>query len=133
MRILMRSIFALLVLALSVATTGARQPGASRYRDLKGEWRQPLDPGAKLASVLIFYGHDCPISNSYAPEINRICAAYTNFDFYIVQVDADLSVATARQHAREYALTAPVLLDPKHVLVKKTRVNVTPEAVVAGK
>jgi hypothetical protein len=103
------------------------------FNDLAGIPHHPLDPAEKAASVLIFFCQDCPISNSYAPEINRICASHTNFAFYIVQVDPDLKPAAAREHAREYDLRAPVLLDSQHRLVKLTRATVTPEAVVLGK
>src|SRR5947207_2585592 len=102
------------------------------FEDLGGTIRHPLDPGNKLASVLIFYWHDCPICNSYAPEINRIYGSRTNFAFYIVQVDPDLTVAAAKKHAREYDLHPPVLLDTKHDLVKKLNATVTPQAVVVG-
>lgn len=103
------------------------------YADLNGIPRHPLDPGQKAASVLFFYGHDCPISNGYAPEINRICSRYTNFNFYIVQVGDDLTAAAARAHARQYKLRAPILLDPRHELVKLAGATLTPEAVVLGR
>ncbi len=111
-------------------------PGGSPgpvVNDLDGIPRHPLDPGQKLASVLIFYWHDCPVCNSYAPEISRIRASYTNFAFYIVQVDPDLNQAAAREHAWQYDLRAPALLDPKHRLVEKAKATVTPEAVVLGR
>src|SRR5436189_6241021 len=103
------------------------------FNDLDGVSRHPLEPGGKVASVLFFYWHDCPICNSYAPEINRICASYTNFAFYIVQIDPDLTTAAAKEHAKEYALRAPVLLDPEHRLVKLAKATTTPEAVALGK
>ena len=111
-------------------------PGASSdyvFKDLGGVSREPLKPGDKLASVLIFYWQDCPISNGYAPELNRIAASHTNFAFYIVQVDPELTATAAKEHAREYALHLPVLLDPKHHLVDRLKATVTPEAVVVGK
>ena len=103
------------------------------FNDLDGVTHHPLNPGEKLASVLLFYWHDCPICNSYAPEINRICGSYTNFAFYIVQVDPDLTPVAAREHAKEYDLKASVLLDPHHRLVKLAKATVTPQAVVMGK
>ena len=103
------------------------------FNDLNGVGHRPLDPGDKVASVLLFYWHDCPVCNSYASEINRICASYTNFAFYIVQVDPDLTPAAAREHKREYDLRAPVLLDPDHRLVKLAKATVTPEVVVLGR
>ena len=86
-----------------------------------------------MASVLIFYLQDCPISNSYAPEINRIAATFTNFAFYIVQVDPDLKLEAAKQHASQYALRPPVLLDAGHKLVRRVGATITPEAVIIGK
>jgi hypothetical protein len=103
------------------------------FNDLDGIVRHPLEPGTKLASVLIFYGHDCPISNGYAPEINRISGGHTNFAFYIVQVDPDLTVAAAKQHAKDYDLHAPILIDVEHQLVNRLKARVTPEVFVLDK
>ena len=100
-------------------------------RDINGKLQRPFE--AETGSVLIFYWHDCPICNSYAPEINRICAAHTNFSFYIVQVDPDLTPAAGQKHARDFALRPDVLLDGKHRLVKLAGATTTPEAVVFGK
>ncbi len=103
------------------------------FNDLADVPRHPLEPGDKTASVLIFYWQDCPVSNGYAPELNRIAAAHTNFAFYIVQVDPELTPAAAREHARKFDLHPPVLLDPQHRLVKFAQAIATPEAVVIGK
>jgi hypothetical protein len=115
-----------------LASAAPATPDGPVVRDISGIAHHPLAPGQKLASVLIFYGQDCPISNSYAPEINRIAAAFTNFAFYIVQVDPDLKLEAAKEHARQYALRPPVLLDPGHELVRRAGATVTPQAVVIG-
>jgi len=103
------------------------------FHDLNGVPRHPLQPQEKLATVLFFYWHDCPICNSYAPEISRISDSYTNFALYIIQVDPDLTAEAAKQHATDYQLRASVLLDPQHRLVKLARAKVTPQAVVIGR
>jgi hypothetical protein len=103
------------------------------FRDLQGVEHRPLEPVGKLASVLIFYWQDCPVSNSYAPELNRLCAGHTNLAWYIVQVDPELSRRQATDHARKFDLHPPVLLDPQHYLVKQLQATVTPEVVVVGK
>ncbi|HSU53129.1 MAG TPA: redoxin domain-containing protein [Candidatus Dormibacteraeota bacterium] len=121
---------ALLQTGLAFAAPATADP---LVNDISGVAHHPLAPGDKTGSVLIFYGQDCPISNSYAPEINRIVATFTNFAFYIVQVDPDLKIEAAKQHARQYALRPPVLLDPDHELVRRAGATVTPEAVVIGK
>jgi hypothetical protein len=120
----------LITSALAVVAFG--NSSSYLYPDLDGIAHRPLDP-EKGASVLFFYSEDCPISNGYAPEINRICASHTNFEFYIVQVDPQMTPEQGREHARQYGLRAPVLLDSQHRLVKLAKANVTPEAVVFGK
>jgi len=99
------------------------------FRDINGKEQRPLKP----ESVLIFYWHDCPICNSYAQEIDRLCEAHTNFSFFIVEVDPDFTRAAALKHAKDFALRPPVLLDSGHRLVRIAGATVTPEAVVFGK
>jgi hypothetical protein len=127
----MRTLFALFFFAAGLYANAA-QPLPGTVFDLDGNPRHPLLPAGKLASVLIFFWHDCPICNSYIPEINRICATQTNFDFYVVQVDPDLTPSAAKNHARDYDVRPPVLLDPRHHLVKLAKATVTPEAVIFG-
>ncbi len=129
----MRSLCAIICLATGLCLAAHAGTSDLVYNDLDNVPHHPLDPADKAASVLFFYWQDCPVSNGYAPEINRICAGHTNFAFYIVQVDADLTPAAAREHARKYDFRAPVLLDPHHRLVTLAKATVTPEAVVLGK
>lgn len=126
-------VFALVACLGSAACAFAGQSSDPVFNDLDGTPRRPLEVGSKAATVLIFYWHDCPVCNSYAPEINRIFLSYTNFAFYIVQVDPDLTLAAAKAHARAYQLRPPVLLDPQHRLVRIAKATVTPEAIVLGK
>jgi hypothetical protein len=122
-----------LCLAVSLWVAAAEAGPDLVFRDLDGTPRCPTDPAEKLASVLVFFWQDCPISNGYAPELNRIAGSHSKFAFYIVQVDPDLTPVAAKEHARQYDLCVPVLLDPEHQLVKLTKATVTPEAVVLGK
>ena len=93
----------------------------------------PLPNAAgKKAVVLLFVARDCPVSNSYAPEIKRIITRYTPLKvaFSLVYPDPDTSLAAARKHARDYGYTCPLLLDPAHKLVRRAGATVTPEAAV---
>ncbi len=101
-------------------------------KDVQGVSHQPLAAAGQKATVLFFVLSDCPIANSYAPEISRIVAAYAarGVRSYLVYVEDDLSVAAARRHAREHKFKFPVLLDPGHQLVKFARVTVSPEVAV---
>ena len=89
--------------------------------------------GAKVA-VLVFAGTDCPISNRYAPELQRLHAEYAprGVAFYLVYPDPSVEAAAARRHVADYAIPFRALLDREHRLVEHTGVEVTPEAAVLG-
>jgi hypothetical protein len=132
-RTMMRYLCAILCFAVSVCFGVSDALPDVVFRDLADVPHHPLEPGEKVASVLVFFWQDCPVSNGYVPELNRIAAGRTNCAFYIVQVDPELTPAAAREHAAQYHLSIPVLLDPKHQLVKVAHATTTPEAVVFGK
>jgi hypothetical protein len=101
---------------------------------VNGVEHRPFDEASVRAATLIFVLADCPVANGYAPEINRLCNAYAakGVNFYLVQVDADLTAAEARQHAREYGYTCPVVLDGQQALVKRAGATMVPEVAVFG-
>src|SRR2546422_770099 len=103
MRRLLAVIFATCVI---LALGFAEVPAAERLEliDVHGHKHQPLADNGQKATVLFFIGHDCPISNSYAPEINRICAEFEprKVAGYLVYSDPDLSAATAQKHTHEF-------------------------------
>jgi peroxiredoxin len=84
------------------------------------------------AVALFFIAAECPISNRYAPEINRIVADYATrgVAFYGVQSDQDVGAEASRRHARDYGFDFPVLLDPAQALANQTGVTLTPTAVI---
>src|SRR5260221_5723490 len=120
------------VFLVAAGSQPARATESISVRDCAGVLHRPFELGGHKAAVLIFISAECPISNSLAPEINRIVAAYTNFSFYLVHADPDIKADSARQHARDFRLQAPVLLDPAHGLVKAAGATMTPEAVVCS-
>jgi hypothetical protein len=99
--------------------------------DLNGVSRAIPEPNRR-ATVLIFLMHDCPIANSYAPEISRIARRYSpqGFAFYLVYVEPDIPAERIRKHVREFGLRNPAIQDTRRVLIGKTGVTVTPEAAV---
>lgn len=80
--------------------------------------------------VFIFILSDCPISNSYAPELKRLRGAFPQIDFYLVYADPDVAVNDARKHSKDYDFGFPGLLDPMHQLVRRSGATQTPEAAV---
>jgi peroxiredoxin len=84
------------------------------------------------AVVLFFIAAECPISNRYAPEINRLVADYASqrVIFYGVHSDPDVGAAAVHQHAKDFNFNFPVLLDPTQMLAGNTGVSLTPTAVI---
>lgn len=102
--------------------------------DIDGAWRDPLNPSGK-ASILFFVTTDCPISNSYAPEVRRICSEYgaKGVSCTLVYVDSYLTPTEVRKHRQEFSYEKlPIVHDVKHALIGATGATITPEAVVAG-
>jgi peroxiredoxin len=126
----------LLIALLPVVTGASQQPGDKPLEfalsDSAGKTHSPKEWQQSKAVVLIFIGADCPISNGYAPEINRITAAYASkqVSFYIVHSDPDMTREDAAKHAIEYGYRFTVLLDPTQILAKRFGVTITPTAVL---
>ncbi len=101
-------------------------------RDTEGVEHHQNEWAQARAVVLFFVTTDCPLSNGYAPEMNRIEQAYAprGVLFFAVQGDTTIPDEEVRRHAREYGYRFPALLDPRQVLARHTGATVTPEAVV---
>jgi hypothetical protein len=125
-------LFCTLCLATATAVVSGQEANPE-FTDLSGALQHPMQAQGKAGSVLIFYWHDCPICNSYVPEINRLRSQFTDFVFYTIEIDPDWTVAAARTHVHEFGLRAPFLLDGCHLLVALASATVAPEAVVIGK
>lgn len=100
--------------------------------DIKGETHRPWsDPQAK-AVVLVFISTDCPVANYYHPTLRKLQAEFaeSGASWYFVHADPALTAARAAQHAEDYSLQAPVLLDPQHALARAAGATKTPQAAV---
>lgn len=84
------------------------------------------------AIVFLFASVDCPVSNRYAPEVQRLHAAFApkNVAFWLVYPNPGDSSEAIRAHVKAFGYPVHALLDPGHDLVKATKVSITPEAAV---
>ena len=107
-------------------------PLSFRLADSSGAIHTDRELKQTAAAVLFFITPDCPISQGYVPEMNRIADAYRSrgIGFYAVQADRTASETDVRRHVTEYGYRFPVLLDAQQQLVRRTGATVTPEAVV---
>lgn len=96
--------------------------------------RPIVDPAKKKpkAICLMFLGAECPVSNALSPEIARIQKEYApkGVVFAGVYPDPDIDADRARAHAREYLLGLPQILDPRLVVARQAKIELTPEAVI---
>ncbi len=130
-----RICFLLLFLIVAGFVTAAQEPKIS-LPDLAGRSVNPFAPfgdDSIKAVVFIFLRTDCPISNRYAPEIQRLQREFASrqIRFYLIYPTADETVAAIEKHLTDYGYErGQILRDPRHELVKLTGATVTPEAVV---
>jgi hypothetical protein len=84
------------------------------------------------AVVLFFVASDCPISNRYIPEIQRIESKFAarHVAFWFVYPNVGETPEAVRQHEAVYGAEDHILLDSHHKLVDLTHAKVTPEAAV---
>ena len=125
-------LFAAFVLLLGPVQLWAATSNPVTVTDLNGQARNffPDKNSREKLVVFIFVLPDCPICNSYVPELKRIRKSFPQTEFYRVYADPDLTAAEARQHSKEYDFGFPGLLDPDQQLVRKSGATRTPEAAV---
>jgi hypothetical protein len=132
--IILWSGFVLATLALIAASRGSAQS-----RDVDGRALTPFEP-AGAASVIFFVATDCPISNTYAPEIQRLCREYEPRGVSCALIYEDVETPgthlddEVRKHLKDYRYAGiPAVLDRSRTISKKAKATVTPQAVVVDR
>jgi hypothetical protein len=100
--------------------------------DLGGRPITQLAPPGTRALVLFFAASDCPISNRYVPEIQRLTKQFEPLGVrvWFVYPNPSDNAKTVRAHDAEFAIDANTALDTNQSLVQMAHVTVTPEAAV---
>ena len=100
--------------------------------DLDGRSVAPLEDAEALASVFIFTSVDCPVSNRYAPEMQRLKAEFADHGvaFWLVYPNPVETPAAIGKHLKDYGYDLGALRDPEGRLVDLAGASVTPEAAV---
>jgi len=125
---------AILGLLLLLFSASAAYPAVPPFqlRDTAGSLHTPAEWAGAKAILLFFVTNDCPVTNSYVPEMNRMAAAYAprGVRTYAVVADPGLAPSLVAAYARDYRYAFPLLLDPLQDLVRLTGATVTPQAAV---
>jgi thiol-disulfide isomerase/thioredoxin len=101
-------------------------------RDVDGIEHRQAEWDSKRAVVIFFTTTECPLSNGYIPEMNRLQKEYAarNVAFFAVEVDTSIADRDVRKHAKDFAIGYPVLIDKRQTLVRRTGATATPEVAV---
>jgi hypothetical protein len=103
--------------------------------NLEGEAVDPFAPGTGIpvrAVVFVFADPECPVSNRYMPEINRLHDAHRSrgVRLWVVYSPATASLAAVRSHYAAYGVRAPALFDPGLAIAERAGATCTAEAAV---
>lgn len=105
---------------------------------------RPLTPFAPrdAARVLFFVQTDCPIANTYAPEIQQICGDFASrgVDCMLIYEDVDTHSSPetlntlVRAHLRDYRYgNIPAAIDRQRTIATHAVAKTTPQAVVVDR
>jgi AhpC/TSA family len=100
--------------------------------DLSGHPVTELAPQGTRAVVLFFAASDCPVSNRYIPEIQRLTKQFEPLGVrvWFVYPNPGDNASVVRAHDQEYSITGNTLLDTTQSLTRMARVTITPEAAI---
>lgn len=127
----MRRVFLALFAWLLVVPLAAAP--AVRLPDLDNRLVDPfLAAESSKAIVFLFASVDCPISNRYAPVVQRLYQTFSpqGVTFWLIYPNPADTPQAIRDHVKAFSYPVHALRDPKHELVKLTNVQVTPEVAV---
>jgi hypothetical protein len=112
------------LLALAAATTLAV--------DLDGRPVTQLAPAGSRAVVLFFAASDCPVSNRYIPEIERLTRVFapSGVRVWFVYPNPGDTAKVVRAHDQEFSIAAHTALDNQQSLTQMAHATTTPEAAV---
>lgn len=121
----------LVAVACTFGFAEAAQGPGIRLRNLQDKLVNPFASSAH-ARVFLFVRTDCPITNRYAPELQRIASEYGKapVEFWLVYPDPAEQAQTIQKHVGQYQLPGTALFDPRHQLVAFAHATVAPEAAV---
>jgi thiol-disulfide isomerase/thioredoxin len=123
----------LIIVSILALLAGRSTMGQSiNLRDVDGAEHRQAEWAGKRAVVIFFTTTECPLSNGYIPEMNRLQKEYNarGVAFYAVEVDTAIADRDVRKHAKDFEIAYPVLIDKQQTLVRLTGATATPEVAI---
>jgi len=117
---------------VAIAFWSAQAAPAFRLPDTGGAIHTSEEWSGHPAIVVFFVTTDCPVANSYVPEMNRIRSDYTSRGalFFAVETDTTVPDAAVARYASDYRYSFPLLLDPHQTLVRLADATIVPQAAI---
>src|SRR5262245_6889791 len=127
----------LLVCPLALAAAGDRARNLELH-EVHGGLVKPFAAGER-ASVVFFVATDCPVSNGYAPEIQRVCREYSGRGVGCSLIYEDIDAVAhspallqqVRAHLEDFKYSGiPAALDEARAAATVAKASITPTAIV---
>jgi peroxiredoxin len=116
------------------AAVPPKQIGTFSVRDTAGGEHTQDEFRRAKAVVLFFIGTECPVSNGYAPVMQRIADKYAarGVACHGIHCDPTVTARAGAAHAKEFSLAFDIWLDPQQAIARAAGARVTPEAVLVS-
>jgi Redoxin len=133
----LKKIFSIWLVLTWTLLLGGAEPGHEMFRvrtarDTAGRAHQLGLASGTRAVVFVFLGPECPISQRYVPELNRLASGpgTNGVEFFGVLAGQTMTRTQAVTFVKDYAIQFPVLFDEGLALARWLRPTHMPEAFV---
>ncbi|MCI0704200.1 MAG: redoxin family protein, partial [Planctomycetia bacterium] len=124
-----RLLFALLALCAGSVAFAAEKPSAIQLTTLEGKADTLATHAGKTATVVVFVSFDCPVSNSYAAQLDELAKTHAEKGVAVILIcPCDDKPEQVKKSSAGFKLTIPVLIDAKKELAAALKAEITPEA-----
>lgn len=97
--------------------------------DIGGRQHAPFEDPATRAVVLVFISTDCPIANAYQPQLKKLAEEYVTqgVRWFMIHPDPATTHERAADHARQFEIEVPIVVDQEQSIARGVGARVTPE------
>jgi len=105
------------------------------FTDINGEEHAPFEDDATIATAFVFVSTDCPVANAFQPTLTQILEDYSGegIRFFMVHSSARVRKQEVVDHASDYRIRIPVVLDANQKIARMLQAKVTPEVIVVDR
>ena len=117
----------------SAISVQAQQPQMDWHvTDTDGRTHIPFEDPATRAVVLVFISTDCPIANAYQPKLKKLAEEYNALGvrWFMIHPDPSRTREHATEHARQFGIEVPIVIDKDQLIARSVGARVTPEVLV---